>query len=67
MTRGLAVSTIDLEDRHHVKLLLTAEGNALLDATFGDIRRWKMKRFAPLSAGEIQGLTRLMESLRKIV
>ncbi len=67
VTRGLIVRSIDPQDRRHVKLDLTAEGNALMDAIFGDIRQWMMETFAPLSANEIQALTRSMESLKKIL
>jgi len=66
VTRGLIVRTIDPQDRRHVKLDLTADGNALMDAIYGDTRQWMMKIFAPLSAKEIQALTFSMESLKKI-
>ncbi len=67
VTKGLIVRTIDPQDRRHVKLDLTADGNALMDAIFGDTRQWMMKTFALLSANEIQALTRSMESLKKIL
>ena len=67
VTRGLIVRTIDPQDRRHVQLGLTAEGNALMDTIFGDTRQWMMETFAPLSANEIQALTRSMESLKKIL
>ena len=67
VTRGLIVRTIDPQDRRHVQLDLTAEGNALMDIIFGDTRQWMMETFAPLSVNEIQALTRSMESLKKIL
>ncbi len=67
VTRGLIIRSIDPQDRRHVKLDLTADGNALMDAIFGDTRQWMMKNFAPLSAGEIQALNHSMESLKKIL
>ena len=67
VTRGLIVRTIDPQDRRHVQLDLTADGNALMDTIFGDTRQWMMETFAPLSANEIQALTRSMESLKKIL
>jgi len=67
VTKGLIIRTIDLQDRRHVKLDLTAEGNTLMDAIFGDTGQWMMKTFALLSADEILTLTRAMESLRKIL
>ena len=67
VTKGLIVRSIDPQDRRHVKLDLTADGNALMDAIFGDTRQWMMEKFAPLSADEIQALTCSMESLKKIL
>jgi DNA-binding MarR family transcriptional regulator len=67
VTRGLIIRSIEPQDRRHVKLDLTAEGNALMEAIFGDTRRWMMKTFAPLSTKEIEALTRSMESLKKIL
>ncbi|MBE3037414.1 MAG: MarR family winged helix-turn-helix transcriptional regulator [Chloroflexi bacterium] len=67
VTRGLIVRSIDPQDRRHVKLDLTADGNALMDAIFGDTRQWMMKTLEPLSADEIQALTCSMESLKKIL
>jgi DNA-binding MarR family transcriptional regulator len=67
VTRGFIVRAIDPQDRRHVRLDLTAEGNALMDAIFGDTRQWMMKTLEPLSADEIQALTLSMESLRKIL
>ena len=67
VTRGLILRTTDSQDRRHIQLGLTAEGNALMDAIFGDTRQWMMELFAPLSADEIQALTISMESLKKIL
>jgi DNA-binding MarR family transcriptional regulator len=67
VTKGLIMRTIDPQDRRHVKLDLTADGNALMDAIFGDTRQWMMKIFALLSTNEIQALTRSMESLKKVL
>jgi len=66
VTRGLIIRTIDPQDRRHVKLDLTADGNALMDAIFDNTRLWMMEMFASLNASEIQALTNLMESLKKI-
>jgi len=67
VTRGLVIRAIDPHDRRHVKLSLTTDGNALMDAVFGDTRKWMMKTLEPLSAGEIQALVCSMESLTKIL
>ena len=65
--KGLILRTINPQDRRHVKLDLTEDGNALMDAIFGNTRLWMMEKFAPLSASEIQALTSSMESLKKIL
>lgn len=67
VTRGLIVRTTIPQDRRHIKLGLTVEGNSLLDAIFGDTRQWMIKLFAPLNDDEIRGLIESMESLRKII
>ena len=67
VTRGLILRTTDPQDRRHVKLDLSADGNAMMDAVFDDTRQWMMKKFAPLSANEIESLIRSMESLKKIL
>jgi DNA-binding MarR family transcriptional regulator len=67
VTRGLLARTTNPQDRRHIRLDLTAEGNALLDAVFGDTRQWMMETIAPLSNDEIRALTRSMESLKKIL
>jgi DNA-binding MarR family transcriptional regulator len=46
---------------------LTPEGNALMDAVFGDTRQWMARKFAPLTAEEIQAFLRTMESLKKVI
>ncbi len=67
VTRGLIYRTIDTQDRRHIKLDLTADGNDLLDAIFGDTRQWMVKKFDQLSPDEIQAFTSSMDSLKKIL
>lgn len=67
VTRGLIVRTIDMHDRRHIKLDLTPDGNALMDAIFGDTRQWMMKTLALLSVTEIKAFTSAMESLKKLL
>src|SRR5512143_3197182 len=38
--RGLLTRTEDPSDRRHTRLALTKQGNAVLDAVFGDTRLW---------------------------
>jgi DNA-binding MarR family transcriptional regulator len=67
VTRGLVARAVDPQDRRHVRLALTAEGDALMDAVFGDTRRWMMQKFALLSPAEVRGLTASLESLKKVI
>src|SRR5450759_210561 len=67
VTRGLIFRTTDIQDRRHIKLDLTADGNALMDAIFGNTRQWMVEKFALLSAGEIQAFTSSMDSLKKVI
>ena len=67
VTRGLIFRTTDIQDRRHIKLDLTADGNALMDAIFGNTRQWMVEKFALLSADEIQAFTFSMDSLKKII
>ncbi len=67
VTRGLIFRTTDIQDRRHIKLDLTADGNALMDAIFGDTRQWMVEMFAQLNADEIQAFTVSMDSLKKIL
>ena len=67
VARGLVARTTNLQDRRHVKLDLTKDGNTLMHAISGDTRQWLMRKFAPLSADEIQGFVRSMEGLKKII
>jgi DNA-binding MarR family transcriptional regulator len=67
VARGLITRTTDAQDRRHLKLDLSADGNALMDAVSGDTRQWMMRKFAPLKADEILALIRSMEALKKIL
>jgi DNA-binding MarR family transcriptional regulator len=67
VTRGLVVRTVDPQDRRHIKLALTDDGNTLLDSVFGDTRSWMAGLFARLSPAEVRAVTRSMESLGKLI
>jgi DNA-binding MarR family transcriptional regulator len=67
VTRGLIFRTTDIQDRRHIKLDLTADGNSLMDAIFGNTRQWMVEKFALLSADEIQAFTSSMVSLKKVI
>jgi DNA-binding MarR family transcriptional regulator len=63
--KGLITRTPDARDRRHVRLALTASGNALLDAIFDQVRQWMVQTLSPLSDEELDTLVRAMDSLRK--
>ncbi len=67
VNRGLIFRTIDIQDRRHINLGLTADGNALLDAIFNDTRQWMGEKFAKFNPGEIEALTISMDSFKKII
>ena len=67
VNKGLVRRTQNLQDRRHVSLDLTPEGNALLDAIFDQTRRRMEQMLALLSADELQALIGSMESLKKII
>lgn len=66
VNKGLIVRATDPQDRRHVQLALTADGDALLDAIFGSTRQWMMEALAPLNDEELQDLVSAMEALKKI-
>ena len=53
---GLVTRTQDPEDRRHVLLTLTAEGQALLDGLFSNTWQWMTERMADLSQEEIEAI-----------
>jgi DNA-binding MarR family transcriptional regulator len=67
VNRGLIFRTIDIQDRRHINLGLTADGNALLDAIFNDTRQWMVEKFAKLNPDEIEAFTISMDSFKKII
>ncbi len=67
VSRGLIFRTTDIQDRRHIKLDLTADGNTLLDEIFGNTRQWMIEKFTDLSDDEIQAFTISMDSVKKIL
>jgi len=63
--KGFITRSTDPLDRRHVRLALTASGDALLDAIFGETREWMMRILSALSEQELHDLTRAMELLEK--
>jgi DNA-binding MarR family transcriptional regulator len=52
-------------DRRYVKLELTAQGNALLDAVFASNREWMKTRLASLSSLELETINSGLTALKK--
>ncbi len=65
--RGLLTRTQDPEDRRHVELALTEEGNQLLDAVFSDTRAWMKEKMADFSERELENVIRAMATLKKML
>ena len=65
--KGLLTRTQDTQDRRFVRLELTAEGNALLDAVIKETRAWMKARLAGLDVLELQNIQTAMDSLRKMM
>ena len=65
VNKGFITRIPDTRDRRHVRLALTASGDALLDAIFDETRQWMIQILSPLSDEELQSLMHGMDSLRK--
>jgi DNA-binding MarR family transcriptional regulator len=63
--KELVTRADDPDDRRFVKLELTVEGAALLDAVFGKSRRWMAEKMAGLSSEELETIICAMEILKK--
>ncbi len=64
--KGWVVRRQNPDDRRCVYLELTANGAALLEALFGDTRRWMMEKMAQLNPQELEDILRGMEALHKM-
>lgn len=65
--KGLVSRAQDPQDRRHVRLSLTAEGENLLGSIFQNTRQWMAQVLAPLSEEELQTMAQAMESLKKVL
>jgi DNA-binding MarR family transcriptional regulator len=65
--RGLLTRTQDTEDRRHMELALTKQGNQLLDAVFSDTRAWMRTKMAGLNDRELENVVRAMQTLKKML
>ncbi len=64
--KGWVVRRQNPDDRRCVHLELSEDGAALLEAVFGDTRRWMMEKMSQLSSQELLELQRGMETIQKI-
>jgi DNA-binding MarR family transcriptional regulator len=55
------------QDRRFVEVALTPAGNDLLEAVFSQTRAWMKERMKPLSAEELESITRGMDALKKML
>jgi DNA-binding MarR family transcriptional regulator len=65
--KGLVKRSHSKEDRRHVQLSLTHEGEALLDALFRRTKSWMSERMACMTADELETIARAMGSLKKML
>ena len=63
--KGLVTRQQSSRDRRYVKLELTAQGNALLDAVFASNREWMKTRLAALPSAELETIILGLTSLKK--
>ncbi len=65
--RGLLTRTQDTQDRRHMELALTDQGNQLLDTVFSDTRVWMREKMEGFSERELENVIRAMETLNKML
>jgi len=63
--KGLVTRQQSNRDRRYVKLELTTQGNALLDAVFASNREWMKTRLAALSSLELETINSGLTALKK--
>jgi DNA-binding MarR family transcriptional regulator len=65
VNKGLVSRTQDPSDRRYVRLSLTTEGSALLEAIFGRNRDWMAEKLASLEIDELKTIRVAMMALSK--
>lgn len=63
--KGLLLRDEDRIDRRYVRLELTQDGAALVEAVFKSNRQWMQQKMASLSADEVQCILRGLDALKK--
>jgi DNA-binding MarR family transcriptional regulator len=66
VNKGMVDRRPDTRDRRNVHLVLTEDGNALLDAISGQTRAWMADAFASLDEEDLIRLIEGMEALKKV-
>ena len=56
VNRGLVTRTQNPDDRRHIQLSLTVEGQALMDGLFSNTREWMAERMGHLGEEEIHAI-----------
>jgi DNA-binding MarR family transcriptional regulator len=64
--RGLVTRLADVQDRRHVHLSLTAEGQKTLSAIYAETEAWLAKRFKSLSSAEVELIVQALSHLREV-
>jgi DNA-binding MarR family transcriptional regulator len=65
--KGLLTRVQSTPDRRFVEVALTPAGNDLLESVFSQTRAWMKERMKPLSAEELESITRGMDALKKML
>ncbi len=65
--KGLLTRVPSREDRRCVDLILTGDGNHLLDTVFKETRDWMKERMGALNPEELETIARAMEIMKKMV
>ena len=65
VNKGLVSRQQGIHDRRYIKLELTAEGNALLDAIFTRNREWMKARLEALPVTELETIENGLSALKK--
>jgi len=65
VNRGLVTRTQNPDDRRHIHLSLTAEGQALMDGLFSNTRQWMAEKMADLSEEEFEAILIAGDALKR--
>ena len=63
--KGLLTRTQDMRDRRHVRLALTAQGEAVLETIFARVTAWMHEKLVTINDADLEQIMRSMEMLHK--